>query len=275
MYYLLGLGLLQLKITYENNPFKAGKFEALQKKAFDILKNNDEIPSFVIDWFIKKSQPLINIEKVYINLNVGGKADSNFTFNVHEHLTYTFPKFSKALHGPLKLLSLNNGKKEVSHSSVASKSREPWNLSQTYPDHDGLNEFRGSYKTSISSNKAEFSPSIVDYTNRQTEDTGYSNSLRLFNLKKEKSSFSANPASSIKQKTLESEYQFSGNNTVSGGFVPKRFGFRGDEPPIEFYGKNEPLSTLQSPKGTKVYLTNPRMNTSYNTLLKQRINKKF
>jgi len=271
MYYLLVLGLLQLKITYENNPFKEGKIEALKKKAFDILKNNDEIPSFVINWFIKKAQPIINIEKVYINLNVGGKADSNFTFSLHEHLTYTFPKFSNELHRSQSKAPIPNKRTNKYPPFLHSNIKEPLNLNQT----QNQDQFRGSYHTSISSNKAEFSPSIVDYINRQTEDTRYSNSLRLFNLKKDKLPSNLDKLSSPKQRAQASQDPFSGKQVASGGFVPKRFGFRGDEPPFEFYGKNEPLSTLHSPKESKIYLINPRMNTSYSTLLRQRINKKF
>ena len=253
------MGLLQLKITYENNPFKEGKVEGLQKKALELMKNNEEIPSFIIDWFIHKAHPIINIEKVYINLNVGGKADSNFTFNLHEHLTYAFPKFAKALHSTNSKTFFKR-KKENFQVNPTSKLL-PLNLIQ---NHDSLKDLRGSHHVSVSSNKLEFSPSVVDYINRPTEDTNYSNSLRLFNLKKEQS---------LPIKKIQNDFQEKA--VASGGFVPKRFRFRGDEPPFELYGKIDLLKTLQSPKETKVYLTNPRMYTSYNTLMKQRINKKF
>lgn len=268
------MSLLQLRITYENNPFKDNKIEIAQQKAKSVAKNNEELSSISIDWFIHKVQHFIAIEKAYINLNVGGKADSNFSFSLHEHFTYTFPKFATALHGP-KVKKL-----EVSPRGDARLMTSPFSPKAGKTDReacaklanvrlDTSKEFRGTHTSSLSVRRAELSPALVDFVDPldQNKNKKLNNTLKVLTNKKDESAKLSVTSQSPFVTTPQSEY-FGGKKLLTGGFIPSKFGNNGTKELV--IGKNEFPYAIHPPPDNKKKLDNDRMNTSYSELLKKR-----
>jgi len=230
---LIILSLLQLRITYENNPFKDDKIEQAQKKAKSILKNTEELNSIAIDWFINKVQQFIAIEKAYINLNVGGKADSNFSFSLHEHFTYTFPKFSAALHGPkvkrVELTSVDTRLMTTPFSPKAGKSSDREGCARfAHMRLDTSKEMRGTNASSLSNRRAELSPSVVGYVGT-SEEKKFNQTLSTFNTKKDTlAKVTQVNSPSMTAHTLPNEFA-GGKKLLTGGFIPSKFGYKGDE----------------------------------------------
>lgn len=264
------MSLLQLRITYENNPFKDDKIEIAQKKAKSVVKNNEELSSLCIDWFIHKVQQFFAIEKAYINLNVGGKADSNFSFSLHEHFTYTFPKFATALHGP-KVKKLEVSTRGGDSRLIASPfSPQAGKVSDREACAkianvrlDTSKEFRGTHTSSLSVRRAELSPALVDFVDPQDQNKSKTFCSTLKKDELAKVTFT----NQSPLMTSQSEY-FGGKKLLTGGFIPSKFGNNGTKELV--VGKNEFPFAIQPPQDNKKKLGHDRMNTSYSDLLKKR-----
>jgi len=273
-YYLIILSILQLRITYENNPFKDDKIEQAQKKAKSIIKNTEELNSLAIDWFINKVQHFIAIEKAYINLNVGGKADSNFSFSLHEHFTYTFPKFSSALHGPkVKRVELPVDSRLMTtpFSPKAGKSSDREGCARFANMRlDTSKDMRGTNASSLSNRRAELSPSVVGYVGT-SEEKKFNQTLSRFNTHKDTLAKVTQVNSPLMTALTQPNESLVGKRLLTGGFIPSKFGYKGDENHKEmFAGKNDFPFAIQPPQDNKKRLDHDRMNTSYTDLLKKR-----
>ena len=259
------------RIAYENNPFKDNKIEDAKKKAYNIIKKQEAFPAFLCNWLIEKVQPMAAMEKVYINLNVGGKADSNFSFSVHEHFVYNFPRFAKALHGP-KLENIDSSN-SLPLSVPTSKSaklnvKELGNLQLT-------KDILGSNRTNVSSKKVELSPSVVDFvTNEKEEATTKLASHKNDTTNNGSQSFVRSIPNSPSSK-LPSGF---GKDAIGSGLAPKKSWDRERDDDTAWRAFGQSYSSLSSQfrgkSESKVSLSMQRMNTTYNELIKQRYGKK-
>jgi len=275
-YHLLVLGLLVFRITYENNPFKDNKIEDAKKKAYSIIKKQEEFPAFLCNWLIEKIKPNIAMEKVYINLNVGGKADSNFSFSIHEHLVYNFPRFARALHGP-KLLNVDSTSSLPASVPNSTKSRglvKEFNGLQLTKE---VSDFgKGSDRSMINSKKMELNPCVVDFNTESRDDT----TIKSGNYKSENPNNASNSYINSMPNTPSTKIPIRfGKDAMGSGLVPqKTWNKQAVEETTnwQLYGQTYlGLSAQFKEKSqAKMSLSMQRMNTTYNELIKQRYGKK-
>ena len=285
MYYVITLGLLELRAHYETNPFKPEKIEASKKKAVKLVRNSEGFPVFVCDWLVNKVQPVMVVEKVYVNLNVGGKADSNFTFSVHELLAYSFPSIGKILQGQKaanspQIMTPRSKRNGSDPAFVRSKDDTKERLRQIGPlaiPKNSLETTSRELKTTQrgtqrsidpSKKKLEISMSVVDFASKEKKEENTSSDANV--------NGKILPQSMLVSLTSPAAYIHQDYQTVIGGREreiplkkkwPTRLGPKTGEftkkvlaPPSPAEGRPEP----------KVYLTKQRMNTSYGQLLKHR-----
>ena len=82
--------MLEFKMKYEYNPILADKLESLRSKALDMIKGNEPPAQYLIDWFTRKIEAFVNIEKMFYHQNIKGKVNSNFVFNIKEYFEKHF-----------------------------------------------------------------------------------------------------------------------------------------------------------------------------------------
>lgn len=286
MYYLITLGLLELRNNYETNPFKQEKIEASKKKATNLVKNSEGFPAFVCDWLVNKVQPVMVVEKVYVNLNVGGKADSNFTFSVHEVLAYSFPSIGKILQGQKavtnspKVASPRN--KRIGSDPVfvrikddTTKERQvreigPLSIPKNPMDtstRDLKTTQRGTHRsTDPSKKKLELSLSVVDLAAKEKKEEGVSPDAAAGKVLPQSMLVSLTSPGGYQQQEL-----FGGRERES----PVKRKWPTKLGPVEDTKKVlAPPSPEEARTEHKVYLMKQRMNTSYGQLLKHRFAQK-
>ncbi len=240
-------------MNHEDNPFKDEKLQTVKHKALELSKTGQGVPSSVIDWLILKVQPNITIEKVYINLAVGGKADSNFSFNLYEYFVHIFPSFSSILESSKKFSSINSDRSSqitsINYQRKFMKNQEKI----------VCEKMKHGLKPQLSLHKSEKSPTKVDISSRITNQLSKSESSELlFSLKQGNDKFfSKSPPSQGFQGSIKRIKTIMLTRSTSS-----------------LFGSFDFIQSI-SQKQKKIYLGSPRMNTTYSEFMKYKFAKGY
>jgi len=86
--------MLEFKLKYEHNPLLVDRLESLRVRALEFIRGDEEPPQYLINWFTKKIEAFVNIEKVFYHQDIKGKVNSNYVFNVKEYFETVFAKYN-------------------------------------------------------------------------------------------------------------------------------------------------------------------------------------
>ena len=86
--------MFEFKLKYEDKPVSEEKIDAVKRKAFNLIKHNDNSMSpQLCEWINSRIRSQLFIEKIYINQDIKGKTDVNFMFNISEYIISNHPRF--------------------------------------------------------------------------------------------------------------------------------------------------------------------------------------